>query len=65
MLKKYFVQLIKRQWGQNLSKFENVQLPGGGTLRGEKIYLEAQGEIDRIEAEILTAYEGPPFFQMG
>ena len=31
-LKKYAAALIKRQWGENLKKFEGVQLPGGVTL---------------------------------
>lgn len=65
ILKKYFVQLIKRQWGINLSKYENIPLPGGGTLRGAAMVQEAQTEIDKIEAEIYTAFEGPPTFQMG
>lgn len=65
ILKKYFVQLIKRQWGINLSKYDSVPLPGGGTLRGAAMLQEAQQEIDKIEAEIYTAFEGPPNFQMG
>lgn len=65
LLKKYYVQLLKRQWGTNLSKFENIPLPGGGILRGEKMMLEAQAEIDKIEAEMYTAFEGPPTFQIG
>lgn len=65
LLKKYYVQLLKRQWGMNLSKFDNVPLPGGGVLRGEKIMLEAQAEIDKIEAEMYTSFEGPPTFQIG
>ena len=65
ILKKYFVQLIKRQWGINLSKYENIPLPGGGTLRGAAMVQEAQTEIDKIETEIYTAFEGPPTFQMG
>lgn len=65
MLKKYFTQLLKRQWGANLSKFEGIPMPGGGTLRGEKIMLEAQAEIEKLEAEIYTAFEGPPTFQIG
>jgi hypothetical protein len=65
LLKKYFTQLLKRQWGQNLSKFENIPLPGGGTLRGEKIMAEAQAEIDKLEAELYTSFEGPPTFQIG
>jgi hypothetical protein len=65
MLKKYFTQLLKRQWGSNLSKFENIQLPGGGVLRGEKIMQEAETEIQRLEAEMYTSFEGPPTFQIG
>lgn len=65
ILKKYYTQLIKRQWGINLSKYDSVPLPGGGTLRGAAMMQEAQQEIDRIEAEIYTAFEGPPNFQMG
>ncbi|SVD63498.1 uncharacterized protein METZ01_LOCUS416352, partial [marine metagenome] len=37
-LKKYTAALIKRQWGENLKKFEGVQLPGGVTLNGKTIY---------------------------
>jgi len=33
-LKKYLTASIKRQWGQNLTKFNGVQLPGGITLNG-------------------------------
>ena len=33
-LKKYLIQLIKRQWGQNLIKFQGVKLPGGIELNG-------------------------------
>lgn len=65
MLKKYFTQLLKKQWGSNLSKFEGIPLPGGGTLRGEKLMAEAQMEIEKIEAEIMTSFEGPPTFQIG
>ena len=28
-LKKYFTSLVKKQWGQNLIKFQGVKLPGG------------------------------------
>ena len=33
--------MIKKQWGTNLTKFQKVQLPGGVTLNGEKIYSDA------------------------
>ena len=35
LLKKYTTALIKRQWGENLSKFEGVTLPGGVTFNGK------------------------------
>lgn len=65
LLKKYYTQLLKKQWGMNLSKFDGIPLPGGGTLRGEKLMAEAQVEIDKLEAEMYTSFEGPPTFQIG
>ena len=43
-LKRYATALIKRQWGANLSKFEGVQMLGGVTLNGAKIFEEAQAD---------------------
>ena len=40
-LKRYTTALIKRQWGANLSKFEGVQMLGGVTLNGAKLFEEA------------------------
>ena len=37
-LKKYLTALMKRQWGQNLIKFQGVKLPGGIELNGRQIY---------------------------
>ena len=50
-LKKYVTALIKRQWGQNLSKFEGVQLPGGVTLQGRQILEDANTEIEKLEEQ--------------
>lgn len=65
MLKKYAVALIKRQWGENLKKFEGVQLPGGVTLNGQKIYDEAMDEIEKVEAEMRLTWEEPVGFLVG
>ena len=43
--------LIKKQWGQNLSKFEGVQLPGGVTLQGRQILEDANTEIEKLEEQ--------------
>ena len=64
-LKKYVVALIKQQWGQNMSKFEGVQLPGGVSLRGGEISSEAKEEIATLEEELKLTYEVPIDFMTG
>jgi hypothetical protein len=51
-LKKYATALIKLQWGNNLSKFAGIQMPGGVTLDGVRIMQEAQEEISKMEEEM-------------
>jgi len=58
-LKEYATALIKRTWGNNLKKFSGIQLPGGVTLNGDKIYEEAVGEIEKLETEMQTEYGSP------
>lgn len=65
LLKKYVTVLFKRQWGQNLSKFDGLQLPGGVTFNGKDIASEAQTEIDKIEDAVQDMYELPPDFMVG
>ena len=64
-LKKYLIQLIKRQWGQNLSKFQGVAMLGGVQMNGEQIYSQAQDEINKLEEQIQLSYELPPNYMMG
>jgi hypothetical protein len=64
-LKKYTTQLIKKQWGANLSKFQGIQMLGGVALNGEQIYTQAQEEIDKLEEQIQLAYELPPMHMIG
>ena len=64
-LKKYLIQLIKRQWGQNLSKFQGVAMLGGVQMNGEQIYTQAQEEINKLEEQIQLSYELPPNYMMG
>ena len=63
-LKEYATQLIKRTWGNNLSKFAGLQLPGGVTLDGKTIYKEAADEIERLEKEMENNYGAPLEFFM-
>ena len=59
-VKRYYTALLKRQWGQNLIKFQGVKLPGGIELNGRQMYDDAQLEIDKISEEMLRSYEMPP-----
>ena len=64
-LKEYTTSLIKQQWGQNLIKFEGMQLPGGVTLNGRQIYDDATGEIERLRENLRLEHELPPDFFVG
>jgi hypothetical protein len=64
-LKRYVTQLIKRQWGQNLLKFQGVKLPGGIELNGRQIYDDAQKELDVIREIMSNTYELPPLDMIG
>lgn len=64
-LKPYLTSLIKRQWGQNLIKFQGVKLPGGIELNGRQIYDDAQKEIDALMEKMSNTYELPPFDMIG
>ena len=64
-LKKYLTQLVKRQWGQNLLKFQGVKLPGGVELNGRQIYDDAQKELDNIKEVMSNTYELPPLDMVG
>ncbi|MAI81301.1 MAG: hypothetical protein CMQ74_00630 [Gammaproteobacteria bacterium] len=64
-LKRYLTQLVKRQWGQNLLKFQGVKLPGGVELNGRQIYDDAQKELDNIREQMSNTYELPPLDMVG
>lgn len=63
-LKHYVTALFKRQWATNLKKFSGIQLPGGVTLDGDKLYSEAMEEIDKLEQDLM-AKSAPLDFFMG
>ena len=64
-LKRYVTAQFKRQWGSNLSKFGGVTMLGGVTLNGEKLFTEAQSDIEKLEKEIRDSYEIAPTFMIG
>jgi len=64
-LKRYTTALFKRQWGQNLIKFNGVQLPGGVSLNGRQIFEDAIKEIGDIESKMISDYELPILDMIG
>jgi len=64
-LAKYATALIKKQWGSNLTKFSGLQLPGGVTFNGEKIYDDADAEVQKMEEEMISGYSLPVMDMIG
>jgi hypothetical protein len=64
-LKRYLTALMKRQWGQNLIKFQGVKLPGGIELNGRQIYDDAEKDLQIIREQMSNTYELPPLDMIG
>jgi len=64
-LKKYSTALIKRQWGENLMKFNGVTMLGGVTMNGGAIYEAALAEIEKLEEESKLTWEEPLLMDIG
>ena len=78
-LLRYTTQLFKRQWGENLKKFEGqlkeiaknyknfegLQMPGGLTFNGQKIWEESQEAIIKLEDEMISSYSLPVHDMIG
>ena len=64
-LKRYATALIKRQWGQNLSKFNGTAMLGGVTLNGPELFSTAIQEQQKLEEEIRLNFEEPPHIMQG
>ncbi len=64
-VKKYTTALIKRQWGQNLIKFNGIQLPGGVSMNGRELYTDAVNEIAEMMEKSSSTFELPPLDMIG
>ena len=64
-LKRYTTALMKKQWGQNLKKFDSITLPGGITYNGQSLYDEAVSEIENLESTILLSHDTLPTMIIG
>ncbi len=59
-LAEYTTNLIKRQWGENLSKFKDTPLFNGMQFDADAIRTEADANVRRLEDEIVDKYSFPP-----
>ena len=64
-LQNYCTALIKRQWGTNMKKFNNMQLPGGVMMNGQQIYDEADQEIKEMEKDMVLNLSLPAMDMVG
>ena len=59
-LKGYATALVKEQWGLNLSKYQQVQMPGGITLNGQQILSDAKAELEQLRSRFSMDFADPP-----
>ena len=64
-VKRYFVALMKKQWGMNLIKFRGTKLPGGIELNGREIYDDGVRELEELRSRMTQDYEMPPLDFIG
>jgi len=58
-LKEYAVALVKCQWGRNLTKFQQVQLPGGITMNGDQILQKGREDVKKLEERFAMDWADP------
>ena len=58
-LQRYASCLIKQQWGNNIKKYNGMQLPGGVSFNGQAIFDEATEERKELEEEMIFTYSLP------
>jgi hypothetical protein len=64
-LQRYATALIKIQWGENLKKFQGMQMPGGMIMDGVSIYNEGVRDKEQLEMEMRTSYSLPAADMIG
>ena len=62
--RRYVHALVMRQWGWNLIKYGNNNLPGGVQINSEEIYREGVQLCKDLEDELEQRYQEPVDFFM-
>ena len=64
-LKEYAVALVRCQWGRNLTKFQQVQLPGGITMNGEQILQTGREDLKALKDRFAMDWADPVLDMVG
>jgi len=64
-LLQYGTQLMKRDYGEVLKKYGQMQLPGGTYINGQQIWNEAEEKINELEEKMIHDYSEPLGMQIG
>lgn len=62
---RYATACIKRQWGENLSKYSNVELLSGSNINADGILSDAKEQLEILERELDEKYQEPIGFIIG
>lgn len=58
-LQRYAAALTQKQWGQNLTVYAGVQIPGGVTANGPALLAAAEADIAKLEDDLNSTYSLP------
>lgn len=64
-LLRFCTELIRFQWGTNMSKYKGMKLPGGTELNGLEIMKSAEEKIEELKRELRMTWEEPPEMFVG
>lgn len=64
-LKEMATAMVKAQWGRNLTKYNQVQLPGGIVINGDRILADAQKELETLRTRFAMDFADPPLDEVG
>jgi hypothetical protein len=64
-IKKYATALVKCQWGRNLTKYNQVNLPGGLTMNGDQILQMGREDLKELEQRFAMDWADPALDLVG